>query len=107
MSIKFRDMPLIKKYYKFTDRLMSNELVLLSTKNDNKILSHSSYKKGEIFVFSISLSKECGNFALHPVFIPTLYNIALFSQIESNISYIIGEDLSIDIKNQLGENNDH
>jgi len=94
------DLPTIYQHFVFTNTTKNAEEDILSTQKGHKILSFLNYRKGRIYISAIPLSAKSSNFAKHPVFVPTLYNIVLYSQISPRIYYTIGSDEAIDINHR-------
>ncbi len=95
-------LPVIDKYFKISEN--NKNLALLTAKNNSVILSESYLGKGKSFLFAIPFSKESGNFINHKLFVPTLYNIALYSQNTSEIYYTLGENNLVEIS--ISQNED-
>ncbi|MFC2119159.1 BatA domain-containing protein [Bacteroidota bacterium] len=91
------DFPVFKKYYLFSDYTNRPDHLLLKNEKNEKLLSVSNYGAGKAYVFSISLNNNDLEFVKHPVFFPTVYNIALSSFYDSKISYIIGKEARINL----------
>ncbi|MBI4645045.1 MAG: BatA domain-containing protein [Bacteroidia bacterium] len=91
------DLPVIYKHFIFTNLTQTNDKPLLVTKDGHNILSLCPVGKGKAYIFAISSMEECSNIQKHPIFIPTMYNIALTSQPVQNIYYIIGEKNFIEL----------
>ncbi len=92
------NLPDIFKYFVFSHNKINKEQIILSTENNHKILSFTPFGKGGIYVFSIPNKINASNFVKHPIFIPTIYNIALNSQISSKIYYKLGDNENVEIK---------
>ena len=92
------DLPVVYKHYTFSGYSRSIDEVLLSAKNV-PVLTMTPFSKGRIYVSAVSLDDENSNFTKHAIFVPTIYNIALNSQISGNLYYIIGKDDVLNISN--------
>jgi len=100
------DMPVILKHFESSNQLKKNDISILSTEKNQNILSMSNFKKGKVYVYTIPLNNAAGNFAKHALFIPTVYNMCLFTQVTPRIYYIIGRDENIEFPNfQFSDNN--
>ncbi|MBE9468542.1 MAG: BatA and WFA domain-containing protein [Bacteroidetes bacterium] len=98
------DLPFIFKHFAFTKRTYSkNENIL--TANKEVILSVLPIKKGKIYIFSLPLSEDCSNISKNSLFVPTFYNIALFSQSFYDAFYTIGENKIIELNKKYSSNN--
>ncbi len=87
-------LPEIAGHLKFSDNVRSSETQLLWFRNDDKALSVMPFRKGKVWVFAFPLNKENGAFAHDILFVPTIYNIALNSLPDQQISHIIGREQS-------------
>ncbi len=98
------NLPIVFSHFAFEKQIQVNETDILTSENGDKILSELVYGNGRVYVSSISLSHKSSNFASHPLFIPTLYNIALYSQVSGKIFFTIGRDEVIGLKiNDIGD----
>jgi len=95
---KTADLPRIKTKFDFSKTTGINEDLLLTGAFGKKILSLTLLGKGKVYVFSISMDERFTNFCNHPLIVPTLYNMALFSQPENSLYYIIGQLKPIEIE---------
>ena len=86
------NLPFITKRVKFSNLTQSNEEVILSTENNNKVLSKSAYGQGLVYVFSNTANRKSGNFVFHSLWAPLMYNIVMSGNESKNIFYIIGKD---------------
>lgn len=81
-------------HLKFSENVRSNETQLLWFGNNDKALSVMPYEKGKVWVFAFPLNKKNEAFAHDILFVPSIYNIALNSLPDQQISYIIGREQS-------------
>jgi len=86
------DLPFIFKHFTLSNITQTNDQVLLTTQNNQAALSVTSYGKGKVYIFTFPFTDAATNFARHALFVPTLYNIALFSVVTPQIQYTIGVD---------------
>jgi len=100
------EFPILNQYFKFNKTSFSNDIVLLESENKTKVLSFNNYKKGNLYVLNIPLDENFSNFAKHPIFVPTLYNIVLYSISNNQIYYKIGIDEIISLNNIEVENSE-
>ncbi len=98
------DLPIVFKHFVFDNNTYSNNENIL-TANKQTILSVLPFKKGKIYIFSFPLSEAYSNFVKNSLFIPTLYNIALFSQSFNDIYYTIGKNKTIELNKKYSTNN--
>lgn len=95
--------PVIRKHYKTTRSSRSANQSVFTAQNKDELLSLLVYGKGKVYVFSFPLNNQSTDFGEHPLFVPTLYNMVLFSQVSNRISYTIGKDETVDL---MGLQND-
>lgn len=92
------DLPVVTRHYPVrTTGTNSLTESLLSMQNNRPFLSMISYGKGKVYLFASPLQPEWSNFPRHAIFVPTLFNMALFSQQSYPLSYIAGENAQIPI----------
>jgi len=66
--------------------------------NGESFMISERTEKGKVYLSSVSLNSEFSNFTKHAMFVPTLYNIALYSESVNRLYYTIGKDESIETK---------
>ncbi|MCK5823393.1 MAG: BatA and WFA domain-containing protein [Bacteroidales bacterium] len=98
------DLPIIYKHFLFTKNTYSNNENIL-TANKQAILSTLPINKGKIYIFSLPLSEKYSNLVKNSLFIPTFYNIALYSQSFYDVYYTIGKDKIIELNKKYADNN--
>ncbi len=91
------NLPEIYQHFVFSHHTFTKDEAILTTQNNHTIISITPFGKGKIYISAIPTSTEYSNFAKHPIFVPTIYNIALNSQPISKIYYTIGKDETIEI----------
>ncbi|MDP4267513.1 MAG: BatA domain-containing protein [Bacteroidota bacterium] len=101
------DLPLIFKHYKLTGKSLSNEDYLIKLQNGDNLLTEAKVGKGKVYISSVGLNTEFSNFPKHPVFVPAVYNIVLYSHgNNSRLYYTIGLDPDMEINNfDIGNDN--
>lgn len=72
--------------------------IVLSSAAQSSILSATRFGRGEIFVLSGGIGKEHSDFHKHPLFLPFLFQMALYKNNTNDLYYTIGEDASIELK---------
>lgn len=100
------DLPAVSTHYPVVRASRSNEEYLLRLRNGNVFMAGYRYEKGKVYVSAVPLNPDFSNFAKHAIFVPTLYNIAVFSQPVRPLFYTIGKDNAVTIPNTgaTGEN---
>jgi Aerotolerance regulator N-terminal len=101
------NLPKVTSHYKISTNNTAFKNNLLSFKNGNTFLSDYKVEKGSIYISSVGLNQTFSNFTNHALFVPTLYNIALLSQINYPLFHIIGSNSAIDINNVEKDNTYH
>lgn len=91
------NLPDIKKCFTL-NASQGNTRVLLNSLDEKPLLLHNNFGNGKIYVFAFPLKAENSDFVQHPLFVPTIYNIATFTDFDEKLYYIIGEEQIIDIK---------
>ncbi len=89
-------MPQIKVYgYRKPD--FSIEEPLLTAKNGVTMLSRAAIGQGNLYILSFALDDSVTNFMLNPLFVPTFYNLAVFSSANYRMYYVLSKDNTIKI----------
>ena len=89
------DLPIVNSQLLYQKSNSLSE-VILETKNNMPVLAYYPFSKGKIYLFSINLTKASGNFATHPIFIPTMINIINNSSTLMPIYYSLGDNVNVD-----------
>ena len=99
------DLPKIFSHYVLTRSTHSREASLLSLQNGDNLLSEYKVGNGNIYLSAVSLQPDFTNFAKHALFVPTIYMIALNSQIQHPLFYTLGKDENMETAQLItGEN---
>ena len=98
------DLPVVHSHFEKMRSSQTNEETLLFLQNGDNFLSVQSNKKGKVYVLASSLSTEFSNFPVHPLFVPTMYNIALLSKTTGKLYYTIGENEVIELNPKNTQN---
>ena len=85
------DMPVVNKYYKISSAQKASSENLMKLENGNDFLDVSHYNKGNIYLLAVALDDSYSNFQKHAIFVPTLYNIGLYSISNPPLYYVMGE----------------
>ena len=93
------DLPSANVYYAVT--LSSDQWAepLLTLQNSNPFLISSNVGNGRFYFSSVSLSIDETNFTQHALFPATLIRMAEFSQPTSRLSYMLGREEAIELRN--------
>jgi hypothetical protein len=96
-------LPTIQYRYRFNEVQNVVETKLLSFADKTNALSVVTLGKGKTYTFSFPFSKSGSNFTDHILFLPTLYNMALYSSSEQQLYYILGKDRFLYVKNPFNK----
>jgi len=73
------DLPKIKGFASFSQQMLNPETSVLKFRNGKNALSSHSFGKGTVYTFAFPLNQSNFNFVRHQIFVPTIYNIVLYS----------------------------
>jgi hypothetical protein len=105
LSASNLNLPKINEYFILSKNTRTNEEYLLKTQNGNILLSKYDVEKGKLYISTVGASDQFSNFAKHAIFVPTLYKIAMYSQVSQPLFYTISKDEIIEGKSVIsGEN---
>ena len=85
------DLPIVNKYYRISTALKSSSENLMRLENGKDFLDVSHYERGNLYLLAVALDDSYSNFQRHAIFVPTLYNIALFSISNPPLYYTMGD----------------
>lgn len=91
--------PEIKMHFSQAGNKGSGES-LIKLLNGDDLLSVATFGKGRVYLSSVDFNDAFGNFHKQAIFVPTLFNIALYSRKTGEISYTIGKDQLIPVQNR-------
>lgn len=102
------DLPIVYNYYRFSNVSKTTEDYLLKLQNGNNFLSKYDVGKGLLYVCASSLDPTFSNFSKHALFVPVLYKIGMYSQVNEPLFYTIGDEEQVEIIHKpSGENTYH
>jgi len=93
------DMPVVSKHYviSHTTKALSENLVKLE--NGDDFLDEFHFNKGNIYLLAVPLNSNFSNFQQHALFVPTMYNIGLYSSSNQQLYYTLGDIQPIEAPN--------
>ncbi len=93
------DMPVVSKHYKIshTTKALSENIIRLEDGDD--FLDEFHYNKGNIYLLAVALNNNFSNFQQHALFVPTMYNIGLYSIGNPQLYYTLGDIQPIEAPN--------
>lgn len=104
---KEKDMekPVSKRYFSLSQAKTLSNQVLFEFENKESFLSLSQDKDSKVYIFTSNLSSDNTNFVSQALFVPTLWNMALFSQKVPQTFYFLSGDNNIDITSSVNSTN--
>lgn len=99
------DLPQVNKYFVIQPNTRSVHVKLMELQNGNLFLSQFSLNKGKLYLSAVPLDASFSNFPQHTVFVPTLYRMAILSQITEELYYVLGihEVIRTELPGIIGE----
>ena len=100
------DLPVAYDHYKISSLTRSTQEPLMRLRNGDVFASSFRAGKGSVYLCAVPLDDSWSNFPRHAIFVPTLYQAALFSQPQRNLFYTIGSNENVDLGEVgvIGEN---
>lgn len=100
------DLPIAYDHYKIGAATRTTQEPMMRLRNGDVFFSSFHTGKGNVYLCAVPLNNSWSNFPLHALFVPTLYQAALFSQPQAQLFYVIGSNENIDIGDAglIGEN---
>ena len=98
------NLPKLKSYFKLQSGQLNLNKTLLKSINGEALLFQGSSGKGKFFVFTFPLNTKNSEFTLHSLFVPTIFNIAAYSQSENDIYQNIGNSKIIELNIDVAKN---
>ena len=96
--------PEINGHFQFGNSSLSSESRLLWFQNNDKALSSVNFEEGKVWVFSFPLQNKNESFARDILFVPTIYNIVLYSLPNQEMSYVLGRKTFYEIQGKQNIN---
>tara|TARA_Y100000782_G_scaffold115112_1_gene154759 strand:- start:15544 stop:17595 length:2052 start_codon:yes stop_codon:yes gene_type:complete len=90
--------PEVLGYYPLSVSFKSTGLTVLSLPDNSPILVDYTIGKGHFYAFSIPLDEEVSSFPKHPLFVPTLLNMGLYSLKRGAVYYTLGNESHVLLK---------
>ncbi len=93
------DLPLVNKFYKLSNNTRSSSENLMRMENNNDFLDVAHYEKGNLYLLAVALDDSYSNFQKHAIYVPTMYNIGLYSISNPPLYYTMGDENPIEAPN--------
>ncbi|MFI5149613.1 MAG: BatA domain-containing protein [Bacteroidia bacterium] len=99
------DLPLVFRHFRLNRSSHSTEEYLMKLRNGEIFLAKYASGKGNVYLCTAPLN-DGSNFTKHALFVPTLLQIAFFSQTQNRLFYTIGSNDVVELlnANTSGEN---
>lgn len=97
------ELPTVQGHY----ALVGNQAVqqsILALADGGELLTLTPAGEGRVYLFTCPLSSEWSNFASQALFVPTLYNIALYSRPQPAASHTLGTETTIPLQGRYEAN---
>jgi hypothetical protein len=91
------DLPIAKKYLRYTSQNTNNRQNLLEMQGKISFFSEYRIGSGKIYLSAVPLNSETSNFARHSVFVPIMYQTALLSLRKQNLFFKLNLDQQIEL----------
>lgn len=91
------DLPVIRGHFPLSRNVRTTQEELFRLRNGDIFACSNSFGKGQLYLCTAPLDPAYSNFGQHAVFVPTLYQAALFSQPQLPLYYNIGGNSSIEL----------
>lgn len=99
------DLPKVFNHFVCSKLTRSREDFLLRLQNGDDFLADYKIGNGNLYLSAVTLQPDFSNFAKHALFVPTIYMIALNSQIQRPLFYTLGKDENMETTQLItGEN---
>ena len=85
-------LPAIYKHYRMAQDLQDGKEVPLRLENQDEFLSQLPRGEGSVYLLSVPLDDTFGEWQRHALFVPTLYNMAVFRHKSLRLYYTIGQN---------------
>ncbi len=90
------DLPIVNRHYRLQHNSKLPYENLMKLDNGDDLLDMFNYNQSHIYLLTVSLSDAFSNFRKHAIFVPTLYNIGLFSSPQQMLYYTLGHEQPIE-----------
>lgn len=91
------DLPLVLRHYRYLPPVTSSTETLLRLRNDKPFLTSATTGKGRVYIAAVPFDDSWSAFPKHTVFVPSLYNMALFSNPGRPLFYVAGTNAPIEL----------
>lgn len=90
------DLPVVYKHYRILHNSKISYENLMKLDNGDDMLDMFQYAQSKVYLLTVSLSDAYSNFRKHAIFVPTLFNIGLYSSPQQILYYTLGKEQPIE-----------
>lgn len=94
------DVPVVKNYYILSQKSRSLSETILKLRNGRKLYSKESAGNGNVFILSVPLQEQSGNFSRHTFFVITMIKTALMSYPNLELGTVLSQNTQAKINLQ-------
>lgn len=91
------EMPKVKKYFRLSSSTKTSRESIMKLQSQEDFLLVSQKDASRVYIFSSNLSDDFTDFIKQALFVPTIWNMALFNQVVPKPYYFIADKKPIDI----------
>lgn len=89
------DLPSVKNYFTLSIASRVIKEPIMQLRGNRPVLNQYNSGVGKVYLFSIPLDDNAGNFPRHALFVPVMYQLSLLSNKSFPLSYTIGSDAQL------------
>lgn len=91
------EMPSVKKYFRLSPSTKTSRESIMKFQSQDDFLIVSQKNRSRVYIFTTNLTEDFTDFVKQALFVPTLWNMALFSQLIPETYYFLTNTKPIDI----------
>ena len=96
--------PSVNKYFKLSRKKSLPRTGILSFENNEHFITEYKVNKGKVYMSSVGLDKSFSNFTSHSLFVPILYNLALYAGGKQKIANLTSDNFISGFNNLNNQN---
>lgn len=98
------NLPSVNKYFKLSRKKSLPRTGILSFENNEHFITEYKVNKGKVYMSSVGLDKSFSNFTSHSLFVPVLYNLALYAGGKQKIANLTSDNFIAGFNNLNNQN---
>ena len=98
------NLPFVNKYFKLSRKKSLPRTGILSFENNEHFITEYKVNKGKVYMSSVGLDKSFSNFTSHSLFVPILYNLALYAGGKQKIANLTSDNFISGFNNLNNQN---